>query len=963
MLKSLPVIVLLTVVMTTATTAQAFGDETVTYLQHVKPILQQRCYACHGALKQESELRLDTTELLLKGGSSGPSVIAGKPDAGELTHRIMSSDPTIRMPPEGSPLSDDEISQIRQWILQGAQGPVHETPESDPREHWAFQKPMKSELPSQSTASGRTNPIDAFIEAELEAAGLQPRPRADKATLLRRVSLDLIGLPPTREELQSFLADESPDAYESAVDRLLNDQRHGERWGRHWMDVWRYSDWYGRRDVNDVRNSASQMYRWRDWIIRSLNQGRGYDRMVREMLAADEISPEDYDAGVATGYLIRNYYSLNANDWMRSSVEHTGKAFLGLTFNCAHCHDHKYDPITHDDYFRMRAFFEPMFIRQDRVPGEADPGIFQDYTYSGTRAVQRLGAVRVYDRSADAPTWFYTGGDERNRVTERGSILPGVPAFLENAAIRIEPFVLPPMAWYPGLRPEIQDTIRSTAAAALHQAEQARDAAHASHVAAPESVEQQLLEVEREYEAALQTAGSNEHPAIQALTAKLQAARRAARLPSLQLEAADAGVVWAQAELMSLDARIAADRAKYAEMPAENLQPLIRRASHLEREATLRKAEADVVTAEFAVATAEARPSDDAARAQAIETAMNRLTSANAVRETALSAMTDEQLSETWSPLTPQYPQQSTGRRRALAEWITDRENPLTARVAVNHIWARHFHSPLVAGMYDFGRNGASPTHPELLDWLAVEFMDSGWDMKHLHRMIVTSETYRRDSRTSSNDRPQSQGGEHTKFRTEDFADGVSRDPENRLLWRMNTSRMEAEVVRDSLLYTSGRLDLRMGGVELENADALTTTRRSLYYSVFPESGGRSAFGELFDAPDPLDCYRRVSSIVPQQALALTNSELVSRSSSEIVRAWQSSEQKESGDHEEAFIIAMFEQILSRAPTEAEKRICLNSMEQQKLLATSEGSAEAGTKARESLVRILFNHNDFLTIR
>ena len=177
------------------------------------------------------------------------------------------------------------------------------------------------------------------------------------------------------------------------------------------MDVWRYSDWYGRRDVDDVRNSASQLYRWRDWIVRSLNQGQGYDQMVREMLAADEISPDDYDAGVATGYLIRNYYSLNSNDWMRNAVEHTGKAFLGLTFNCAHCHDHKYDPISHDDYFRMRAFFEPIFIRQDRVPGEADPGIFQDYSYAGTRAVQRLGAVRVFDKTADAPTWFYTGGD------------------------------------------------------------------------------------------------------------------------------------------------------------------------------------------------------------------------------------------------------------------------------------------------------------------------------------------------------------------------------------------------------------------------------------------------------------------------------------------------------------------------------------------------------------------------
>jgi hypothetical protein len=319
---------------------------------------------------------------------------------------------------------------------------------------------------------GGLNPIDAFLEAEWVRHGLEPRPAAPKHILLRRVYLDLIGLPPTSEELRAFLADDSPEAFEKVVDRLLRDERYGERWGRHWMDVWRYSDWYGRRDANDVRNSASQIFRWRDWIVRSLNEGKGYDRMIQEMLAADEIQPEDYDAGVATGYLVRNYYSLNPNEWMRSAVEHTGKAFLGLTFNCAHCHDHKYDPIEHDDYFRLRAFFEPVFIRQDRVPGEADPGMFQDYTYAGTRSVQRLGAVRVYDRQPDAPTWFYTGGDERNRVTERGSIPPGVPAFLQPETLSIEPVDLPAQAWYPGLRPEIQETMRTDARRAIASAEE-----------------------------------------------------------------------------------------------------------------------------------------------------------------------------------------------------------------------------------------------------------------------------------------------------------------------------------------------------------------------------------------------------------------------------------------------------------------------------------------------------------
>ncbi len=1148
-------------------TANARADG-VDYERDIKPVLKARCYACHGALKQEAGLRLDTGVLIRQGGDSGAAISDGQIDESLLIHRVSAKEPGERMPPEGEPLSAEQIEMLRAWIQDGAKSPESEQPEADPRDHWAFKIPQRPAIPEIIDAS-KGHPIDAFLNVELARHALTARPSAPKHVLLRRVYIDLIGLPPTRDELHAFLADDSPDAYEKVVNRLLNDQRHGERWGRHWMDIWRYSDWYGRRDVNDVRNSASQLYRWRDWIVRSLNQGKGYDQMVREMLAADEICPDDYDAGVATGYLIRNYYSLNANDWMRNAVEHTGKAFLGLTFNCAHCHDHKYDPISHDDYFRMRAFFEPIFIRQDRVPGEADPGIFQDDSYSGTRSVQRLGAVRVFDKTADAPTWFYTGGDERNRVKERGSIPPGVPSFLKNAAFHIEPVNLPPKAWYPGFRPELQESLLAEGRSAIAAAEeslssftaqpQAPAQSRTEAVAPGSGANEELVKAEAEYEAAFQeaikagtsgaisgrqsllmdattgrsivqnnmqqlksfddgarltfrlrilqdshvnfqfvkdslqgltagycafekgrivayvhgvpgetevgrydfAAGQNDfeisvvirskedlgqltvvccsdsstlvenaslalngwnpvgtaikpisfdvrpgsvaviddlvwsvpdpmataskswvkhidvdfeapkytdgrdivgidgweassfrvapatslvsasigNPALRALAVKLEAARRAVRRPFLQMHAAEARVTAARVDLASLEARIAADRAKYSDPPSDHLPALIRTASRLEREATLRKAEAEVLAAEFAVVTAEATPSDDAERAKAIETATAGLTTAMTNRQKANDALANEQLSETYSPLSPSYPQQSTGRRRALAEWMISRDNPLTARVAVNHIWARHFHSPLVASMNDFGRNGDTPTHPELLDWLAVEFMESSWDMKHLHRLIVTSAAYRRDSVSAR--------------------DSVSDDPENKLLWRMNSSRMEAEVVRDSLLSIAGRLDLTMGGVEIENKDALTTTRRSLYYSVHPESGGKSVLGELFDAPDPLDCYRRVSSIVPQQALALTNSELVHESSIAIVKAWLDS----GGGSAEQFVSCLFEQILSRQPTQAEIQVCLSAMEKQRQFATLPDSPEANTRAHESLARILLNHNDFVTIR
>ncbi len=891
----------------------ATAAEPVDYLREIKPILKERCFACHGALKQQSKLRLDTGASIRQGGDSGPAVVGGKQASNPLIERITSNDASIRMPSEGKPLTAEQIALIKTWIEQGALSPDNEQPEQDPREHWAFKKPVRPAVPEISNSKSQIsnlnsdlqNAVDAFVLEKLAERDLTSRPRAEKHVLLRRVYLDLIGLPPTREELQAFLADDSPSAYETVVDRLLRDPRYGERWARHWMDLWRYSDWYGRRHVPDVWNSAPQIWRWRDWIVRSLNADHGYDRMIREMLAADEVCPEDDDAAVATGYLIRNWYALNPNDSMRSTVEHTGKAFLGLTFNCAHCHDHKYDPISQDDYFRLRAFFEPISIRQDRVPGEADPGPFEEYSYGKLRKIQRLGAVRIFDKTPDAPTWFYTGGDERNRVKDRGSIPPGVPQFLSGAGFQLASvsspdttIPLPTRAFYPGLKPAIIESLLNDARTAITTTE-------AELVAASLIVEQR----------------------------------------STRLAAAAAKLLAVRSELVSLEARIAADRAKFGETPNADVPALARTASRLEREAAVRRAESNVLTHENAIAIAEAKPTTDMNRAKEADAATKALAAAKPILEKARAA-TNDATSETYSPLGPTYPKTSTGRRKMLAEWITHRDNPLTARVAVNHIWSHHFHQPLVSTVTDFGRNGAKPTHPELLDWLAVEFMDSGWSMKHLHRLIVTSTAYRRVSSVGWDSIPTSSAAATTS-NAPTGRDGIptyAADPENKLLWRMNTGRMEAEVVRDSLLYTAGKLDPKIGGQELENNEALTTFRRSLYYSVFPEQGGKSAMGELFDAPDALECYRRSRSIVPQQALALTNSDLVHQLSTALAADSTETDDKQ-------FVIACFERILTRTPSARELEICLEAL------------TKPATAPRASLVRALLNHNDFVTIR
>lgn len=917
---------ILSIIITLCYSVAAFSQESVDYAKQVKPLLKARCYACHAALKQESSLRLDTGRLIRQGGDSGAAVAPGKPDLSLLIERVSAEDASDRMPPEEEPLMTAQIDLLRRWIERGALSPEDEQPEPDPRAHWAFRPPQRSALPSVDSPADESpklrNPIDAFVEHELTRHALTARPAARKHVVLRRVYLDLIGLPPTRRELLAFLADESPNAYQRVVDRLLNSSQYGERWARHWMDVWRYSDWYGRRNVPDVWNSAPQIWRWRDWIVGSLNEDKGYDQMIREMLAADEICPEDPGAAVATGYLIRNWYALNPNDWMRNNVEHTGKAFLGLTFNCAHCHDHKYDPITQDEYFRLRAFFEPMYVRQDRVPGEADPGPFQDYNYSTLRKIQQLGAVRVFDKTPDAPTWFYTGGDERNRVTERGSTPPGVPAFLSNAPTEIEPVSLPPRAWYPGLNPAIRETVLDESRRAVAAAE--------SQLAAARKVGSEVIPASGD-----QLAGDEP-----------------VRVSELRLQMAEARLAATRAELASIEARLAADRAKYGETLDADSPALARKASRLEREATQRKLEADVLSQEHALAVAEAKPPSDGNRAKEIEAASKQLTTARAALEKARSAAADAK-SETYTAFSPVYPQTSTGRRRALAEWITCRDNPLTARVAVNHIWMRHFHAPLVSSVYDFGLNGASPRHPELLDWLAVELMESGWSMKHVHRLIVTSETYRRATAVGD-----SENGEI--------------DIENELLWRMNTGRMEAEVVRDSLLYCGGLIDVAIGGQPMENSQVLKTYRRSLYYEVHPEHGGASQFSALFDAPNPLDCYRRTRSIVPQQALALTNSDLVHQVSRTVVHDWEQSEGEtgsraggENGkvDLDLRFITEMFERILTRTPNDDELQLCFDSLNMQRRLENQTDVQQATTKARESLVRALLNHNDFIAIR
>jgi len=851
---------LLVVVACVAFSPRSGAAEAVDYTRQVKPLLAARCTSCHGVLAQKSKLRLDTAEFIRKGGTSGAAIVPGKSGDSLLIHAVTGND-RERMPPEkdGAELSKEQIALLKAWIDQGAVAPADEPVPQDPRKHWAFQKPIRPAVPKVSDREWAANPIDAFIHAEHDRHKLKANPIAEKAVLLRRVTLDLTGLPPTREQLHSFLKDTSPDAYEKVVDHLLTTSEYGERWARHWMDVWRYCDWHG--SGNEIRYSQRHIWRWRDWIIRSLNEDKGYDRMIVEMLAGDEVAPDDANIAAATGFIGRNWYKFDRNVWMRELVEHTAIGFLGLTFKCARCHDHKFDPITQKDYYRLRAFFEPHGVRTDHLSAKPELEAFADEG----RPVLKEGVSRVYDKSLDVPTYLFERGDDRYPLKDR-PLQPGLPVVLGGPSLVVKPVKLPVAGYAPMLQPKMLAEFRKLADEQVSKAETGSPKWH-----------------------------------------------------------------HAKSEREALEARIAADVAKHVDRgDAKRIEELSATAAKLEREATVKLAEVNLSESEKALA---AITNDDKSK-PARMAAENKLADRRKSLENARAAL--KKTDGAYTPLGEVYPTTSTGRRLALARWLTDRGNPLTARVAVNQIWLRHFGTPLMSSVADFGLRSQAPTHPDLLDWLAVELMESNWSMKKLHRLIVTSRAYRTSSVTLDESN-----------RTHDTA--------NRYLWHYPSRRLEAEGIRDSLLAISGTLDRMLGGREIPAGQEQTVPRRSLYFQTAPNR--QSVMLQLFDGASTEECYERKPSVIPQQAYGLLNSPMAVTASKKVA-----SRHEKLNDGE--FVVAVFEDILNRSPSSSESSRCVEFVKSQRdWLTRDKAVKEPSVRARENLTLTLFNHNEFVTIR
>jgi len=1091
--------------------AFAFASDEIDYERDVKPLLLHKCVPCHGAVHQNAGLRMDAGTLIHVGGESGEAIRRGDGAGSLLIERVRTSDPDLRMPPtgEGEPLTNDQINILVRWIDNQAIYPAGETIPDDPANHWSYKSVVRPEMPQVPNANWIRNPVDAFVSAQHQTHNLSPRAEAPREIWLRRVHLDLTGIPPTPQEQRAFRSDKSPDVFEKVVDALLQRPEYGQRWGRHWMDVWRYSDWYGSRGINEIRYSQRHLWRWRDWIVQSLNADKPYDEMVVEMIAGDELAPTDPQVLPATGYLGRNWYKFDRNVWLFDTVEHTSQAFLGLTLRCARCHDHKYDPITQQDYYRFRAFFEPHDVRTD--PLLANQAKEKDATLG---MVLSDGIARVFDKNLAADTFLFQRGDDRS-PDKTAPLLPGVPASLGKSKIKIEPISLPVEAYYPNLQESMVAGLISDAKQVARASEQHLNEARAKVTTAERTIFEfqsmnadggkpndkpnvifsddfsqqsdrwkvvagdwawengQLVErsvsnfatiiatvdlprdfkVQVKYrtlqagqyrsvgfsfdyvdqgnsqdvytsandaassiQAFHRKDGKQEYPQAgivktpvmvgevvtveatiqgQQLTLSLNGNKQLnyvmpvprrdgkfalwvhsgsaeflnlaieALVPTLdelkhQLQSASGNVVVAEkavdvakAQWAALEARIAAERAKYfgESVDASSLALAAGRAEQILAAANARLALAQEEQLVIASATVN-REGEEATPKSTDKLAQLRQTLADA--EESLQKPT-----EIYEPLGEVYPASSSGRRLALARWIADPTNPRTARVAANHIWLRHFGEAIVPSVANFGLNGQPPSHPQLLDWLAAELIDNQWRMKPLHRMIVLSATYRQSTAT----------GVETE--------SLRRDPTNRFLWRMNSRRMDAETVRDSILGSAGMLDLTAGGPEIPESQGQTIFRRSLYFRNTPNE--KMLFLETFDGANANECYRRQESVVPHQSLAMMNSALaIDQSRRLAARLSQTTAPGNDKAESSEFIRAAWEAILNKLPTPTEMEACQDflaknlaaiedldktSFTPSGQTATQPASTLPMQRARENLVHVLYSHNDFVTIR
>lgn len=895
-------------------------EQTEFFEKRIRPVLAEKCYECHSAAKKiKGGLALDTREGTRAGGDNGPSFVAGDPDKSRLIEAVRYHNRDLQMPPKGA-LAASQIKDLEDWVKMGAPDPREAAPTAitskrtinieEGRRFWSFSPLSDPALPSVKNTAWEQAPMDRFILASLEKAELSPAQPADRRTLIRRATFDLTGLPPTPEEVEAFVADNSPNAFDRVIERLLASPQYGERWGRHWLDVARYADSNG-MDENVAYGHA---WRYRDYVVKAFNDDKPYDEFLIQQIAGDLLPHSSEEQRIenlaATGYLALGARVLAEPDVQKmemdiidEQIDSLGKAFLGMTFGCCRCHDHKFDPVPTADYYALAAIF-----KSTKSLSEEKMGAIKFWYEHSMATPEQLEAKKKHDALVAAQNSKLKQLTTRLR-NELKSELHGNAARYLAAAVALpadaEFSEVEKVAKANQLRPRYLLTCRQYLARAVDHPffKKWHELASKGQADAVLGHYSPLFSQAIAAAAKEKTPAKPKEPTLAAAYDALNDIAGFLAIPDKDANAFDgemlAGVEQMQNEVMKIE-RQAPDP------PA------------------LMGVKDGVIT-----------------KSLPIHIRGSYLTLGKPIERGFPEVMRASLNSK------PVLPARQSGRLE-LARWMASSEHPLTARVMVNRLWRWHFGAGLVKTTDNFGTLGEKPSHPELLDWLARRFIESGWSVKDMHRLMMKSATYQMASAHPSAGQPSS------------GTDPLLADPENRLLWRANLQRLEAEQIRDAMLAASGSLSLEIGGktVPLRNREFVfnhtskdrtqyETPRRALYLPIIRNH--LYDMLEQFDFPDPtMPTGSRNATVVAPQALILLNAPVVMQSAERLAQRLAREAKTDEARLQKAYAL-----LYARTPTTRE-------IERAKAFLDSQNEpSEAWTR----LCHTLLAANEFMYLR
>jgi len=896
----------------------------------VRPLLVKQCYECHSAGDVDGGLNLDSKAGVSSGGDSGVAVVAGAPEQSLLIEAVRYKNQDLQMPPKGR-MSDEAIAILEKWVRLGVPdsrtenrpGTVRPTGMTieDGRDFWSFKPVADPAVPSVENGDWVQTPIDAFVLAKLEERKTGPAEQADKRTLIRRVTFDLIGLPPTSEEIAAFLADESSDAFEKVVERLLESPQYGVRWGRHWLDVARYADSNG-LDENLAFGNA---WRYRDYVVDSFNDDKPFDQFLIEQLAGDLVPGSTRETKTATGFLVLGAKVLAEPDKEKlfmdtidEQLDTIGKAFLGMTIGCVRCHDHKFDPIKQTDYYALAAI-----LKSTRTFGDTQTGVIKHWheysiaTEDELTDLKKINAELAKKKSAASS--FKSKATVKLRDEARAKAadyLAAAAKFSPDTSLTEVSAIAEPL----GLHPRILHHCR------LHLQYHADDPVFAQWYSLKNSEDAEEGDATKQIETHYRTRFAKAESAL------AEARKKDAKTKTLD----DKSLEPVRAALYDLSGFLAVPPMPEFAFDEETLTEYYR----LMEEARLAESSA---------------PDEPSIMGVADGTVLTSLPIHIRGSHRNFGEPVGREFPEVMrtSDVRPVLPRNQSGRLE-LARWMASTQHPLTARVYVNRVWRWHFGTGIVKSTENFGRLGDRPSHPELLDWLARRFMESGWSTKELHRLILSSSTYQMASSNSD-------------------ATIAEADPENRLLWKFGLRRLEAEQIRDSILAVSGRLDAELGGktVPLRNRQFVfnhtsvdhtkyDSLRRSLYLPVI-RNNVYSLFSQ-FDFPDPtMPTGSRNATVVAPQALLMMNAGLVMESADHLAKMLLNEGLDNAGR-----VNLAYERALGRLPSESESKrslVFISDATSTGLTDAANVGAEAEQSAWSMFCQSLFASNEFIYLR